>query len=72
MDSVDHDILTFPMYATRVANILHTGGVAKWAGVHADDGLVICSDRVVRLIRKVHPPLAQRIRAQCGGHAGLG
>ncbi|BDA48854.1 PRA1 family protein A1 [Coccomyxa sp. Obi] len=30
------------------------------------------SDRILRLIRRIHPPLAQRIRAQSGGHAGLG
>eukprot|EP00884_Botryococcus_braunii_P013790 jgi/Botrbrau1/22411/Bobra.0091s0016.1 len=30
------------------------------------------SDRVLRLIRKVHPPTAMRIRAASGGHTGLG
>ena len=34
--------------------------------------LWLCSDRILRLIRRIHPPLAQRIRAQSGGHAGLG
>ena len=31
-----------------------------------------CSNGVLRLIRRIHPPLAQRIRARSGGHSGLG
>ena len=31
-----------------------------------------CSDRILRLLRKVHPPTALRLRARSGGHSGLG
>ncbi|CAL5223586.1 g6122 [Coccomyxa viridis] len=30
------------------------------------------SDRILRLLRKVHPPTALRLRARSGGHSGLG
>lgn len=30
------------------------------------------SDKALRLVRKVHPPVAQRIRSLSGGHSGLG
>ncbi len=36
------------------------------------DSDVVCSDRMLRFIRKLHPPLAQRIRATSGGHNGYG
>lgn len=32
----------------------------------------LCSDRILRLLRKVHPPTALRLRARSGGHSGLG
>lgn len=32
----------------------------------------VCSDKLLRYIRKIHPPLAHRIRATAGGHSGYG
>lgn len=37
-----------------------------------DTFATMLSDRMLRFIRKLHPPLAQRIRATSGGHNGYG
>ena len=35
-------------------------------------GALGCSDRLLRLVRRVSPPTAQRLRALAGGYGGLG
>ena len=34
--------------------------------------MLYCSNNVLKLIRRIHVPTAQRLRSISGGHSGLG
>ncbi|CAK0741618.1 hypothetical protein CVIRNUC_001338 [Coccomyxa viridis] len=66
-------VLVFTAALLRNVGALFAISVCVMGGLCLNDPFAFSlSDRILRLLRKIHAPTALRLRARSGGHSGLG